>query len=111
MAKLRSIKGFALLETMIVLLIISTLLLSTPYLYQKDFEVYDMISNYAYQQFLAIKHIEKRAFHADNIYHYYPITFNEKGNINLSQTISFKNRFSDRSLVIYLGGGRIEIKS
>lgn len=110
MEKLRSIKGFALLETMIVLLIISTLLLSTPYLYQKDFEVYDMISNYAYQQFLAIKHIEKRAFHADNIYHYYPITFNEKGNINLSQTISFKNRFIDRSLVIYLGGGRIEIK-
>ena len=110
MEKQKSTKGFALLETMIVLLIISIMMFSTPYMCRNEIDVYSMISDYAYQQFLAIKDIEKRTFHVDNIYHYHPITFNKKGNINLSQTITYKNKSSERSLVIYLGGGRIEVK-
>jgi prepilin-type N-terminal cleavage/methylation domain-containing protein len=110
MEKLRSTRGFALLETMTVLLIISIMLLTTPFMYPKDFEVYGLISDYAYQQFLAIKNIEKRGYNSDHLFHHHPIAFNEKGNINLSQTLIFRKQYNEETLVIYLGGGRIEIK-
>lgn len=110
MEKLRSTKGFALLETMIVLLIISVMLFLTPYRYRKDLEVHSMISDYAYQQFLAIKNIEKRIYNSNYIFHHQPISFNEKGNVNISQTVIYKKQLSEETLIIYLGGGRIEIR-
>ncbi len=110
MAKLKSTEGFALLETMVVLLIISIMLFSTPIVYGKNLEVHAVISDYAYQQFLAIKNIEKSIYSSDYLLHHHPIFFNEKGNVNLSQTLIFKKQFSEKTLVIYLGGGRIEIR-
>jgi len=111
MVKQRHIKGFTLLETLIVLLIITSSYFSfdfnklTP-VYQQ----YELIASMQYIQHQALYNSKTMIFDQRNVYSNDPIYFNARGNVNKSQTITLGIKQKEYQLVIYLGGGRIEIK-
>lgn len=102
--------GFTLLETLVVLLIISILsILGSPLLYRIDCEHFRMSAQYAFSQQEAIASTKRQTFEHHLLYGQYPIHFNGKGQINISQTLSFRGR-KERKVIIYLGAGRIIIE-
>ena len=100
MANIRHIKGFTLLEILIVLIIISTIsIIYLPHKLNIDLSHYTFIDNYQALQIEAIKDSKKLLY--PNIYSLYPIYFNKKGDVNMAQTISINNHH----LIIHLGNG------
>ncbi len=103
-----SIKGFTLIEVLLVLLISSLVLLITPSLKIPkpyiDIELFE--SNVIHHQFMAILNHKEITFES-NLSTIYPIRFSAIGNIHFPQTI----QINESELVISLGPGRIYEKS
>lgn len=110
MEKLKQIEGYTLVETIAVLLLITICSLTTIKLINIENESRMLIAEYSYQQFKAMNELHEIYFVYDNLMTYKPIVFNKKGNINISQTIVLNGTNEDEVFVIFLGGGRIELK-
>jgi len=111
MAKQPLIKGFTLLETLIVLMIISSSYVSfSSGKAIPDYQPYELIASMQYLQHQALYNTKTMTFENKNVYSAEPIWFNGRGNVNRSQTITFATQQREYQLVIYLGGGRIEVK-
>lgn len=107
MAKLKSSKGTSLLETLIVMMILSLLssLLLKP-ISSSAVTLLEFQSSYLHTQYLALK-LHLKIELETNIETEFPVTFNADGNVNMGQTVFIKNKV----LVIMLGTGRIHEKS
>ena len=111
MVKQQRIKGFTLLETLIVLMIISSSYFSfSSSKAMPDYQEYELIASLQYLQHQALYNTKTMNFDGKNVYSNEPIWFNAKGNVNKSQTITLAGKQKEYQLVIYLGGGRIEVK-
>ena len=89
-------KGFMLLESIISLIILSCMMLFTISSYkQLDLSHLDFINDYLNKK--VDSYINKRRNDLDN----YNIYFNDKGNINIGQTIHINNH----KIIIHLGNG------
>ena len=107
MAKLKSNKGYTLIEMLIVLLVMSLMILITPVLTSYDFAINDFFNEYTYAQFKAIKDVKSYELKNIHITNHYPISFNTKGNINISQTILLNGKNKKIKLTLLLGSGRL----
>ncbi|MEA5018210.1 MAG: type II secretion system protein [Erysipelotrichaceae bacterium] len=107
MAKLKSNSGYTLTEMLIVLLVLGFMILTTPILTNYDFAINDFFNEYAYTQFKAIKDIKSFEIKNSYISNYHPISFNNKGNINISQTILLNGKNKNIKLTLLLGSGRL----
>ncbi len=99
------IKGFTLVECVVVLALLSILqLLTLPYVYKKKSDFYIFKNDYLKVQSEAMATREKRKMEidVDGIIPY-PIQFNAKGNVNRAQTCLF----DDKKVVIMIAGGRL----
>jgi len=107
MAKLKSNKGTSLLETLIVMMILSLMssFLLKP-IESSTVMLMEFQSSYLHAQYLALRHHSKIEL-ITNIETEFPVTFNANGNVNMGQTVFFKNK----AVVIMLGTGRIHEKS
>ncbi|MEA5026398.1 MAG: type II secretion system protein [Erysipelotrichaceae bacterium] len=111
MAKLQPIKGFTMIEILIVLGIVTCLyLFILPFVNISYSEPKVIIADYAYHQHQAINKLESVTYHNNSIIAEYLIKFNARGNVNISQKIIFLNSSKEYPMVIFLGCGRIEIE-
>ncbi len=107
MDKPRSNKGYSLIETVVVLMVLSlsaSLFLKpieSTYLVLMEFQ-----SSYLHTQYSSLRHHSKTTLET-SIATDFPVSFNASGNVNMGQTLTFNNR----SVVILLGTGRIHEKS
>ena len=106
-------KGFTLIEVLLVLIIISTF-----YFLQTSNTLDDSIhknimaknigNNLLELQANSLLFREKSCFNSDDLIASYPICFNNKGNVNMAQTVKVVN--SNLEITIFLGAGSHEIK-
>lgn len=97
-------KGFALLDVLITIIILSTFILLCSISQIKiDEDYYSFESNYLLKQSEAMLQNETIEFN-DNI------RFNEKGNVNHARTIHFSSHYKIHDVIVELGGGRLVYK-
>lgn len=106
-------KGFSLSETLLVLIILSIFYFLQTSNSQDDSIHKNLLAKNIGNDLLQLQADslllrEKNCYKKSNLIAKYPICFNNKGNINMSQTISIIN--SDLKITIYLGAGSHEIK-
>lgn len=106
MAKLRSNNGFTLIEVLVVMITVfgtGSLLINPKSLKPHNSQAF--ISSIIHTQYMAL--YQKRSTQLEsNILTEFPIQFNEKGNINMGQTIAF----GTKRVILMLGTGRIHEK-
>ncbi len=104
-------KGFTLVEMILVLFVISTFtVLVLPLISFPNLDYYLFANEYLLFQSECIKENKQEEFYSEVSVNYnYPIVFNEKGNVQMAQTITFPFEESLK-LISQLGGGRLEFK-
>lgn len=97
---IRRIEGFTLLEMTVCLAMITLFtLLTLPLGKRADLSHYAFMDKYQYLQCKALCNGE--CLNCPNEYSLFPIYFNEKGNINMGQSVTVNRHF----IVIHLGNG------
>ena len=95
MAIVSASKGFTLLESLVSVLIITTLMvLSLRNYHGINLDHYLFMNNYVESKSIAIKNYERVDFESG-------ISFNEMGHVNMARTIGLNNH----SIIIHLGNG------
>ena len=106
MAKLKSNNGFTIIEVLIVMIIAfgtGSLLINPKSIKPNNSQAF--ISSTIHAQYMAL--YQKTSVQLEsNILTEFPIQFNEKGNINMGQTIVF----GTKKVILMLGTGRIHEK-
>jgi hypothetical protein len=107
MDKPRSNKGYSLIETAIILMLLS---LTASFLLkpaESDYLAFmEFQSSYLHAQYSALRHHSKTILRT-NLETEFPVSFSANGNVNMGQTLILNHK----SLVILLGTGRIHEKS
>lgn len=107
MDKPRSNSGYSLIETVIVLMLLS---LSASFLLKPiestGLELTEFQSSYLHTQYSALRNHSKTIL-STTLETEFPVSFSANGNVNMGQTLIINNR----KLVILLGTGRIHEKS
>lgn len=97
-------KGFALIELLIVMMIISSLsLISLSFYVEPDYEYLNLANELTESS--ADSLINKKTAEVKGFYTVYPIRFNSNGNVNMAQTLEFDGH----KVVIHLGNGYFTI--
>lgn len=107
MDKLSCHKGYLMLDLLLALLIITilTTLTSTIQPFEQN-EYYEFHDAYLHQKSIAMLQSESRAFEKDG----YQIYFNDKGNINQANTVSYNVLNAIKEYTLQLGTGVIIAK-
>jgi len=93
-------KGFTLLDCLLIMFIISMIsVISISHIKVLEFNEKYFISDYLTKQVDSL--INKQTTYYVNKYSKYPIYFNEKGNVNMAQTVYVDNH----KIIIFLGSG------
>ena len=103
-------KGSVLIELISSLIVISILfLLILPMIKVNDYSHLLFFSEYLYNQSLSMANKEDNDLNitSSNYDFYKDISFNEKGNVNLAQSISLYSINKKIDYVVQLGGGRL----
>ena len=88
-------KGYTLIETLVILLIVTSLtLISLTNYNELSLEQFYLMNDYCYNQSLAIKNTERISLNNE-------ISFNELGHVNRAKTININGH----KIVIHLGNG------
>ena len=103
-------KGFTLLESLIVLVVLSTITLGTIVIRRNDYHEYQIVHQLLKTQVQAILKNKQFCYENDEIHHSFPVCYNAKGNINRSQTLYFNQFSGNRRIIVYLGTGKLYLQ-
>ena len=103
-------KGFTLLESLLVLVVLSTITIGGVMIHNNNYLEYQIINELLRMQTQAILKTDKFCYENNAIHHPFPICYNGKGNINRSQTIYFNQLVRSTKLIIYLGPGKLYLQ-
>ena len=103
-------KGNTILEFICVLLIISSIIISSPIISKNEYLLHHILNEITNTQISAIIKNERICYDHEFIQHDYPICFNANGNVNRAQTVQFLQNSSNKKIIIQLGLGKHHIR-